>query len=71
MTTRFLQVVYWLSVLWLGLLTGGWLFGTATFSDWVLNIIAFGWPSWLGLLICFIVGGRFLLPPKAQARSGA
>lgn len=69
MQTRFLQVIYWLSVAWLAVLTYGWLFGTASTSDFMLNILAFGWPSLLGLLLCFIVNGRFLLPPRAKVSS--
>jgi hypothetical protein len=71
MQTRFLQVVYWLSVAWLGLITYGWLFGTASisFSDFVLNVLVLGWPSLLGFLLCFMVGGRFLLPPRQRDSS--
>ncbi len=66
MKTRFLQIVYWLSIVWLGLLTSGWVLGTATFSDFTLNVLKFGWPALIGLLACFIIGGRFLLPPKGN-----
>jgi hypothetical protein len=67
MLTRFLQVVYWLSMIWLALVVGLSIAGNA--DNALFPIVWLAWPSLLGLLLCFILGGRFLLPPRVRKSS--
>jgi hypothetical protein len=68
MKTRFLRIIWVSSVLWLGLILFGGLFGTAK-DELVLNLIVFGWPAILGLLICYFVGGSFWWPEEPNNES--
>jgi hypothetical protein len=64
MLTRFLQVVYCLSIIWLALVVGLSLAGNA--DDALFPIVWLAWPSVLALLLCFILGGRFLLATSGK-----
>lgn len=63
MKIRFLRIVWVLSVLWLCLILFGGTFGTAK-DELLLNLIVFGWPAGLGLLVCYFVGGSFMWPDE-------
>ena len=63
MKTRILRVVWLISVFWLALIFYGGTLGTAK-GELLLNIEAFGWPSFIGLLICYFSTGSFLWPKE-------
>jgi hypothetical protein len=56
MKVRFFRVISVLSVLWLGLIIYGAVFGTAK-GQLLLNLIVLGWPALLGLLASFVATG--------------
>lgn len=68
MKTRFLRIIWVSSALWIGLILFGGIFGTAK-DELVLNLIVFGWPAVLGLLVCYFVGGSFWWPEEPNSES--
>ena len=61
MKTRLLKVVWIVSLSWLELLVYGDTFGTAQ-GQLALNLIVFGWPSFLGLIGCYLLNSRIGWP---------
>lgn len=68
MKIRFFRVVSVLSILWLGLILYGGIFGTKQ-NELVVNIIVFGWPALLGLLASYIATGSILWPKSREHRA--
>ena len=65
MKVRFFRVISVLTVLWLGLVIYGAVFGSAQ-GQLLLHLIVFGWPALLGLLCSFVATGS--LWPKQLER---
>ncbi len=63
MTTRLMKLVYWVSMAWalaLGIGIVAFHLGLQTAA---IAIAVLGWPSALGLTLCYIVYGHFFRPP--------
>lgn len=68
MKTRLLRIIWTISLCWLLLIIYGGTFGTAQ-GQLFINLLAIGWPAFVGLLVCFLFTGSFFWPTELKNES--